>query len=158
VLVLPDGRGPEQGRGTAGRPCAEEVGLRKRGVIAASAACVLVSALGSGCGALWRPESRADLAPARAALRAAEEIRAEEEPVAALHVGLARGELANAERLVAIGEQREAAAWAARAQSDAELAVLAARAASVRDAAKRTLEEAGALRGSVGVVVDGGVP
>lgn len=130
--------------------------MRKRGVFAAIVACTVGLSLGTGCAALWSPEARADLGPARAALRAAEEVRAEEEPIAALHVGLARGELANAERLAAIGEHRDAEAWAARAQIDAELAVLTARAASVRDAGRRTLEEAAAIGGQIDAMADGG--
>jgi hypothetical protein len=134
-------------------PAAEEGSLRTRSGVAGA---IGVAIAGSGCAAIWGADPPADLRPARAAIHAAEEVGATADPIAAVHLGLARGELANAERLGAAGQPREAASWAARAESDAELAVLAARATSVRDAAKRTLEEAGALRGALGR--DGGPP
>jgi hypothetical protein len=89
--------------------------------------------------------SALDLRPAQAAIRTAEEIGAEQDGSAALYLGLARGEITNASRAAARGDARDAQSWAARAQVDAEVSIAIARESSVRDAARRTLDEAESL-------------
>jgi hypothetical protein len=77
-------------------------------------------------------------------IRAAEEVGASEVPQAALHLQLAKEELAKAKRLAANGEDDMAASMLLRAEADAELAVLLSREdsekAEAQAAAKRVRE------------------
>lgn len=67
------------------------------------------------------------VAEVQSAVRAAEEVGANDQPRAALHLQLARDQIAMAERLAADGEEGEARLVLERANVDAELALQLAR-------------------------------
>lgn len=72
------------------------------------------------------------------AIRAAEEVGANQVPQASLHLQLAKEELDRANKLAGAGEKEQAASFLMRAEADAELAVVLARA----DTEKRDANDA----------------
>ena len=68
----------------------------------------------------------------KSAIRAAEEVGAQNVPKAALHLKMARDQVATAEALISDGENEEAALVLDRAEVDAELAIALAREAGLR--------------------------
>ncbi|AUX40136.1 hypothetical protein SOCE26_015330 [Sorangium cellulosum] len=99
----------------------------------------------AGCAALRPPAAPPELPRAHAAIREAEREGARADRRAAMHLALARSELAQAMRRLSIGD-REGARWLLRrAEVDAELAALLVREAGLRDAAERTLDQANTL-------------
>jgi len=86
------------------------------------------------------------LASAEATVRGATEIGAEATPQAALHLKMARDQIAEAKKSIAAGDT-EQAAWALnRAQADAELALALARETEAKNRANAVLTEARMLR------------
>jgi hypothetical protein len=81
-----------------------------------------------------------------AAIRSAEEIGAERVPEAALHLQLAKEEVAAAEELNAAGNADEANSWLLRAEADAELAVALSRADADKAEALAAIERVRKLR------------
>ena len=77
----------------------------------------------------------------KAAVRAAEEVGADDVPQSALYLDLAKQQIATAEKLMKDGEQEQAARVLERAKADAELAIAVAKAederAGAETAAKR---------------------
>ncbi|MGK4007088.1 DUF4398 domain-containing protein [Sorangium sp. So ce1036] len=113
----------------------------------ARVALVIVSLGLAGCAAIRRPPPPPELPRAQAAIRGAEREGAGADRRAAMHLALARSELAQARRRLALGD-REGARWLLRrAEVDAELSTLIVREAGLRDAARRTLDQASALAG-----------
>ncbi|MDB4972605.1 MAG: uncharacterized protein JWN48_946 [Myxococcaceae bacterium] len=88
-------------------------------------------------GCAHQPAPTEQLANSMAAVRGAEEAGALAVPEAALQVKLAQEEIAQAQKLVANGDNGRAQDRALRAGNDAELAVALAR----EDAAKKKLEQ-----------------
>lgn len=80
------------------------------------------------------------------AQRSAEEMGAESDPQAQLHVKLAEEQLNRAKGLMASGDNRRAEYVLVRAKGDAELALALARAASAKVEARRAIERATALQ------------
>ncbi|WP_437572059.1 DUF4398 domain-containing protein [Sorangium sp. So ce542] len=108
-------------------------------------ALVMVSLELAGCAALRPPAPPPELARAEAAIRGAAQEGAGADRRAAMHLALARSELAQARRRLSVGDQ-EAARWLLRrAEVDAELSTLIVREAGLRDAAGRTLDQASTL-------------
>lgn len=97
---------------------------------------LLFSALLSACGSAAVPAGK--LTNTQGTIRAAEEVGAERTPQAALHLKLARDQLAQAERLIREGDTEEAELVLNQAQADADLAV----AHSHETNAKREAQEA----------------
>lgn len=95
----------------------------------------------AGCAAVRSPAPEPDVARAREAIRAAEAEGAEVERGAQIYLALARDHLAQAQRRLAVGDRDGARGLLQRAQADAEVALMVAREATLRDAARRTLEE-----------------
>jgi hypothetical protein len=88
------------------------------------------SLLGAGlallaCGSA--PLNQAKVAEAQSSVSAAEAVGANDQPKAALHLQLARDEMAEARRLAAAGDGDNAALLLERARADAELALQLAR-------------------------------
>jgi hypothetical protein len=79
-------------------------------------------------------------------IRAAEEVGAEKVPKAALHLQLAKEELAAAQALSANGEPEKAASMLTRAQADAELAVALSRQDSEKKEALEAMARVRELR------------
>jgi len=79
-------------------------------------------------------------------IRAAEEVGAANVPRAALHLQLAKEELARAKKLSADGEKEAAASMLSRAEADAELAVALSREDAERAEAVAAVERVRKLR------------
>lgn len=74
------------------------------------------------------------------AIRAAEEVGADEVPRASLHLQLANEELAGARELAARGKKDEAASLLLRAEADAELAILLSKEQAEQSEAEQAME------------------
>ncbi len=80
----------------------------------------------------------ANYAPTQAAISAADAVGAQQEPRAALHLKMARDQLAEAQNLTQKGDSDEATLACDRARTDAELALMVKREADARGAATRS--------------------
>lgn len=109
---------------------------------------VVVLSLGVGCGSAPPPTAR--LASSEAAIRAAREVGAPNDPKAALHLKLAEEQRQKAEGLVKDGKNEEAEGLLMRAEADAELALALARSAQMRNEAEKTLEQVQQLKKKLG--------
>ena len=107
-------------------------------------ALVGLSALLGGCASLGG-SALPEMGRARTALRAAEEAGASAEPAAQMYVALAQEHLERASGRLAVGDRAGAVGLARRAELDAEVALLAARDAGLRDAVHRTLGDTGQI-------------
>jgi hypothetical protein len=105
---------------------------------------LLVAGLPLGCGAAPIPAER--LASAEAGARAAAEVGAEGVPQAALHLKMARDQVAQAKALNRDGEYERAAMVLARAEADAELALALTRESTARAEASAVLAQVQAMR------------
>ena len=94
-------------------------------------------ALAAGCGGSY-PTPTQPLADVQSAERSAQELGANADPAAKLHLTLAQEQTTKATKLMADGENRRAEALLLRAKADAELAVSLAR----EQKAKSDLQEA----------------
>lgn len=112
---------------------------------AAAAAAVLAAAPLGGCAAFHAGAPPPEIERARAVIQAADDEGAAVEPSAHVHLALARATLDRAARCLARGDRDGAAGLARRAEADAAVALLAAREATLRDAASRTLDHAALL-------------
>lgn len=96
----------------------------------------------AGCGASAPPTHQ--LTKSQSAIRAADEVGAQDTPKAALHLKMARDHLKNAEMLIVEEEYDDAALVLRRAEADAELAISLAKEAKARadaEAAMRKVQE-----------------
>lgn len=91
---------------------------------------VSAAALGVGCAGAAKPVDQ--LANTEAAVRAAQELGAEQQPQAELHMTLAREEIQRAHELMKDDENEQAARVLARAKADAELALAITRRAEAK--------------------------
>lgn len=82
---------------------------------------IVLAALVGACGSA--PLSSAAVARAKSSVSAAEAVGAEEHPPAALHLKIARDDIATAEGLAKQGEEEDAARALERADADAQLAL-----------------------------------
>ena len=87
---------------------------------------------------------------ALADVRAAEEIGAGQVPKAALHLKMARDQIATAERLIADDENGEATMVLARAQADAEVAIALAHENQLRQQAQEAQQKVEQLKKEAG--------
>lgn len=97
----------------------------------------------AGCTTVQLPADR--LEKSEASIRGAEEVGAGSVPAAKLHLQLARDQTDTAKKMAAAGDHR-AGLVLARADSDAELAIVLAREVSVHTDAVRATEELKAVR------------
>lgn len=93
----------------------------------------------AACGSSAVPPAK--ITEARSAISAASAVGAEGQPNAALHLKLARDQVAQAEQLIKNGDNAEASLVLERAQKDAELALVLTREAKVRAEAQQALEQ-----------------
>jgi hypothetical protein len=98
----------------------------------------------AGCGGA--PPPTTTQAEAIAAVRAAEEVGAEQSPQAALHLQLASEQMQRAERLMADGKMEEARRVLDRARADAELAIALSRETQAQSQAAETRSHIESLR------------
>ena len=101
--------------------------------------CLVGVVLVTACGGAAVPQET--LTAAKASVAGAEVGGAAEEPKAALHLKLAKEQLAKAEALIADGDNEEAARVIDRAQADAELALSLAKEAAAKKEAADTGEQ-----------------
>jgi hypothetical protein len=102
----------------------------------------LVSAV--GCGGAPVPAER--LASAEAATRGAAEVGGENVPQAALHLKMARDQIAQAKGFIELGDQDRAALVLARAEVDAELALSLVCESAARAEARAMLAQVEAMK------------
>jgi hypothetical protein len=81
------------------------------------------------------------MAASQASVRAAEEVGAREVPSASLHLQLAQEQVEQAKKLIHDDQNERARYVLMRAEADAELAVVEAREDSMRDQAKRAVDQ-----------------
>jgi uncharacterized protein DUF4398 len=105
--------------------------------------CVLAG-VAAGCGSSPVPVEK--LASSEAAIRAAREMGAPNEPKAALHLKLAQEGLDKAKSLSKDGDNERAKTVLMRAQADAELSLAIAREKKSRAEAEQALEQVRALQ------------
>ncbi|HZX00616.1 MAG TPA: DUF4398 domain-containing protein [Bacilli bacterium] len=125
--------------------------MRTKPLRSIAVAAVLAAVPLFGCAAARSPEPPPELERARTTIRTAETEGAEVERGAQVYLALARDHLAQAERRLAAGDWDGARGLLRRAEADAEVALLVAREATLRDAARRTLEQ-------TSLIADGGEP
>jgi hypothetical protein len=102
-------------------------------------------ALGAiGCGGAAIPHEQ--LASSQAAIRAAEEVGANSNPTAELHLKFAKDQVAKARTLIADDENEEAKIVLQKAQADAELAIAITKESAVRAQAEQALAQVQSLR------------
>jgi hypothetical protein len=106
--------------------------------------CLVGVVLLSACGGAAVP--RESLTAAKAAVAGAEVGGAATEPKAALHLKLAKEQVAQAEKLIGDGDNEEAARVIDRAQADADLALSLAKEASAEKEAQETKEQLDRLK------------
>lgn len=96
-----------------------------------------IAATAAGCATTPIPADK--LARSQAAISSAEELNAAAEPQAALHLKLAKEQLAQAKKLMIDGENKEARLVLLRAEADGEAAMNLARAKSAQVEAQKTV-------------------
>ena len=98
----------------------------------------------AGCGGAALPADR--LASAEAGIRGAREVGADSVPEAALHLKMARDQVAQAKALSNSGDADRAAMMLSRAEVDAELALALTRETGARAEADAVLAQVQAMR------------
>lgn len=111
-------------------------------------ATLLIGLLPMACGGAAIPQS--ELTSAKAAVSGAEVAGAAEEPTAALHLKLAKEQLAQAEAQIAEDDNELAIITIERAQADADLALALAKEAKSKAEAMDTKEQLDRLRKHTG--------
>jgi uncharacterized protein DUF4398 len=106
--------------------------------------CLATVMLATACGGAAVPQET--LTAAKAAVAGAEVAGAASEPSAALHLKLAKEQLAKAEKLIEDGDNEEAASVIDRAQADADLSFSLAKEAGAKKEAADTHEQLERLR------------
>lgn len=93
----------------------------------------------AGCAGSAVPAGR--VASTKSAIRAAEEVGAEETPKSSLHLKYARDQYEEAQQLAEEGREKRASWVLERAEADAELALALARESDARGQAEQALEQ-----------------
>jgi Domain of unknown function (DUF4398) len=123
-----------------------------------SAFTILVSITGAAaCGASY-PEPTVRMAEAMSAERSAEEVGANSNPEAQLHIKLAQEQIAQAKALMGDGENKRAEYALVRAKGDAELALALARAVNAKVEAQQAIDKSNALRAQNAQTMQNAVP
>jgi regulator of protease activity HflC (stomatin/prohibitin superfamily) len=112
--------------------------------LAGMAVCILLAAAIAGCasGPAFNQSSEAS----KSAIRAAEEVGADQLPSAAFYLQLAKEELERARVLAAEGDKKQAASLLTRAEADAELAITLSHEQSERMESAKAMERVRQLR------------
>lgn len=104
-----------------------------------TASLVFASLAATACGGAQLNQAR--VAEAQASVRAAEAVGANDQPKAALHLQLARDEMAEAERLAKDGDEKNAELVLSRARVDAELALQLAKTEQEQEKARQAWQK-----------------
>lgn len=97
-----------------------------------------------GCASV--PAPTAKVASSEAAVRAADELKANDTPAAQLHLKLAQDQLESAKKLIEEGDNKRAEYVLTRAQADAELAVALAKETSLAKEAQLAMDKVQELK------------
>jgi hypothetical protein len=108
-----------------------------------------------GCGGAG-PKPTGQLVAAEAAIRGAEEAGAQDEPQAALHLKMARDQIAEAQVLIANENNNKAGDALVRAKVDAELAIVLTRSATQEADARQVIRQVEELQSESGPAAEGG--
>jgi hypothetical protein len=106
--------------------------------------CLATVVLATACGGAAVPQE--PLTAAKASVAGAEVAGAATDPQAALHLKLAKEQIAKAEKLIDDGDNEEASHVIDRAQADADLAFTLAKATAAKKEAADTKEQLERLR------------
>jgi hypothetical protein len=101
-----------------------------------------------GCASYPAPTER--MTASQSAVRGAQEVGAQNNPQAALHLKLAQEQVDQARQLMNDGDNKRAEFVLLRGESDAELAIALAREASARNEAQKALDELKQLKAEGG--------
>ena len=111
----------------------------------------------AACGGSY-PEPTQRMADAMSAERSAEEVGANTNPEAQLHLKLAQEQIAQAKALMGEGENKRAEYALVRAKGDAELALALARAMNAKVEAQTAIDKANALHAQNAQTMQNAVP
>ena len=100
---------------------------------------IAIATFVAACGSV--PAPTAKVASSEAAIRAADELKANDIPAAQLHLKLAQDQLATAKKLIEDGDNKRADSILTRAQADAEVAVALAKETSVSKEAEEAISK-----------------
>jgi len=102
-----------------------------------------------GCGSSF-PEPKEAQIQTESAVRGAQEVGADKDPQATLHLKFAMDQIAEAKNLIASGDNHRAEMVLMRAKSDAELALMQAKAHSEKADAEKAQAEVADMRRKLG--------
>ena len=109
----------------------------------------LLALLALACGGGY-PEPKEASTAAEAAIRSAQEVGAERDPRATLHLKFAKDELEKSKELIAKDDNHRAELVLLCARADAELAIMMAKAANQKAEADKALAEVAQMRRKLG--------
>ena len=109
-------------------------------------AALALVALSTGIGCAGAPVPHERMASSAAAIRAAEEVGAKNQPQAELYLKLARDELERANALIQNGENELARLVLMRAEADAELSIALSKEAVARAQAQQAMAQVQSLK------------
>jgi hypothetical protein len=112
-------------------------------------AAIALGSLGVACGASY-PEPKEAQASTEAAVRGAQEVGADKDPQATLHLKYATDQIAEAKNLIASGDNHRAEMVLMRAKSDAELAVALAKLKTEKADAQKAQDQVAEMRRKLG--------
>jgi Domain of unknown function (DUF4398) len=109
----------------------------------------LIGWLTTACGASY-PEPKEAEIQTEGAVRGAQEVGADKDPQATLHLKYASDQIAEAKRQIASGDNHRAEMLLMRAKSDAELALMLAKARTEKNDAQKAQDEVAEMRRKLG--------
>ena len=112
-------------------------------------AAIATGSLGVACGASY-PEPKEAQTSTEAAVRGAQEVGADKDPQATLHLKYATDQITEAKNLIASGDNHRAEMVLMRAKADAELAVALAKERTVKADAQKAQDEVANMRKKLG--------
>lgn len=110
---------------------------------------VLSAIVLTACGASY-PEPKEAQIQTEAAVRGAQEVGADRDPQATLHLKYANDQIAEAKKLIAEGENHRAEMVLMRAKSDAELALMLAKVRTEKADAEKAQNDVAEMRRKLG--------
>jgi hypothetical protein len=111
-----------------------------------SALALGLAALSFGVGCAGTPVPHERVASSAAAIRAAQEVGAANQPQAELHLKLARDQAERAKALIESGDNERAVLVLMRAEADAELAIVLAKESTARAEAQQAMAQVQTLK------------
>jgi len=112
-------------------------------------AAIAAASLGVACGGSY-PEPREAQTQTEAAVRGAQEVGADKDPQATLHLKYATDQITEAKNLIASGDNHRAEMVLMRAKADAELAVALAKERTEKADAQKAQDDVANMRKKLG--------